>query len=395
MKVLFHSTSSNNVFHVIGSLHCLGQHEVEVFHYDGRWNEACQIAVQSNPDVLQALQMGRFDLVGIPRERVTADEDMIRRAENFRPDVQIYISAWEGMFVPSDETLARLNKIAPLVHFCFDQSDPPWWEGDANHGNVIRYEQNGCFTLQVGIDGGRVWPGGDAFPHSLDGGATVETRPLFKGLTLLTPLDPRPFAGPEGAFLERPYGVAYAGNAGGEIRGNLVGRLRHEVMGGAIRLRDDEPSSYLQFARFLKMSRLVIDVPFTGSGRAKHVKGRILEAALAGCAVMTWKDNAAVRSWFVPRYEFEEYGSIDEAIEMAKRLIKEPERCHAMADALRDRVRREHSPERFWGAVFSRLELQRHEAAAEHDVTEFLERSKAPARKSRKRRAAQIAAAAE
>lgn len=356
MKILFHSTSSNNVYHVIGSLHSIGGgHEIEVCHYDKAWNEACVEACQTNPDVRQYLHAGRFDLAGIPRERARADADMVRRAENFRPDLQIYISAWEGLFVPEDETLIKLNAIAPLVHFCFDQSDPPWWEGDENHGNVIRYNQRGCFALQVGIDGGHVWPGGKDFPATHYDGFSWRTGiggKLFNGLTLLTPIDPRPFAGELMTFEERPYGVAYAGNAGGEIRSLLVDRMRHEVPCGAIRLRDDHPQSYSQFARFLKLSRLVINVPFTGSGRAKHVKGRVVEAGMAGAALLEWR-NPATASWFTPRYEYEEYGSLDECIDMAKWLVSRPGRLRDMAEALRARVLREHSASRFWSQVFA------------------------------------------
>lgn len=363
MKVLFHSTSSNNVFHVINSLGYLGGHEVGVFHYDGKWNEACAIACQSNPQLREVLQAGRYDQAGLSRERVSADGDMIRAAEQFKPDVQIYISAWEGMFVPSDETLTKLNGIAPLVHFCFDQSDPPWWEADGTHGNVIRYHKNDCFALQVGIDGGFEWPGGRDFYHQEED-QTWSNVPIFKGLTLLTPIDPRPFEGPEMEYGERPYGVAYAGNAGGPIRGFLVNRLQRELPGFVPRLRDDQPGSYGQFAQFLKMSRIVINVPFTGSGRAKHVKGRVLEAGLAGAALLEWR-NPATRMWFTPRADYEEYGSIDECLDMARWLLGQSRRCRDMAESLSVRVRAEHSPQKFWTSVFAAVPARKTAEAAE------------------------------
>lgn len=336
MRVLILSTSSNNTDTVIGSLDYLGKHEIEVFRYDAKYLAAVQQALQQDPSTQSRLQAGQFHL---PPERVGRDAEMLDVAKRFKPDAIVYISAWEGDFVPAIETLGELNTIAPLIHMCFDGADPPWWP------QLEDFEKRGVFSLTVTIDGAAFWPGSKIWP--------VSTWPGIKNaLTLLTPLDPRYFQGVQMDFMERPYAFAYAGNAGGWTRSHLVQRLQQEIKGFAYRQRDDHPQSYRNFCEFLRHAKAVISVPFTGSGAAKHVKGRVVEAGMAGAALLEWK-NAATAAFFTPRYEYLEYESIEEGIEMAKFMIANPKFCRGMAAALHHRVVTEHSPEVFWEKVFA------------------------------------------
>lgn len=340
-KVLFLSTSTNNTDTVINSLEYLGNHQVKVFRYDRKWLEACAQAVQQNPQVRDLLMAGAWpppeNREGV-RLRVRMDDEMLSEASGFKPDVILYISAWEGLFVPENETLVALNKIAPMVHLCFDASDPPWWP------QMAKFEEVGCFSLTVNIDGGHAWPGGRDWSGE-----------SISGLTLLTPLDPRAFAGVQVAFNERPFLIGYAGNAGGWIRHGLVERLKN-MKGFAFRPRDDHPLSYKNYCDFLRHCRLSISVPFTGSNASKHVKGRVVETGYAGACLLEWK-NSATRSWFEPRRDFWEYESVDECQEMAEWLADHPKLCQEMAENLHNRVVQEHSPEKFWSAVFGKLEL--------------------------------------
>lgn len=332
MKVLFHSTSSNNTDTVINSLASTGMAEVDVIRYDTRFHQRCQMALQSDPNNAALLQSGRLHFAP---ESVQRDAEMLTAAKERKPDIQIYISAWEGDFVPTTETLGELNSIAPLVHMCFDAGDPPWWP------QIQEFDRRGIFTLTVNIDGNPVWPGGA-------GWAPEETK-IKNGLTLLTPLDPLPFAGNQLPYGERPYSIGYAGNAGGWIRSNLVNRLQ-TLPGFTKKLRDDNPGSYQLYCDFLKHVQVSVSVPFTGSNATKHVKGRILESAYAGACVLEWR-NAATRNWFLPRYEFEEYGSVEECLEMAAWLAGHPARAAEMALALQGRVMRDHAPPVFWNRV--------------------------------------------
>lgn len=331
MKVLIFSTSSNNTETFIGSLDSLNSHEIRLFRYDQKWHQTAIAAIQQNKEVENLIRTGQWQ---IPRERVSADADMLSEARKFSPDLMIYISAWEGLFVPKDETLGELNSIAPLVHFLCDGADPPWWP------QLDRFEKNGIFTLTVNIDGSHRWPGG-------------EFGLIKNALTLLTPIDPRPFSGAPypPSFLERPYAVGYAGNPGNHPRRAIIDAMTKA--GFAIRYRDDQPGSYRDYVHFLRHCRAVVSVPFTGSGAARHVKGRVIEAGYAGCALLEWK-NDATAAWFTPRLDYEEFETVEEAIDLAHFIAKTPRRTEDLAEALSDRVLCDHTPAVFWKKVIER-----------------------------------------
>lgn len=342
VKILIFSTSSNNTDTFIGSLDSLGQHEINLFRYDAKWHAAAIAAMQQNKDVEMQLRMGAWRL---PRERVAPDDEMLAAARSFKPDLMIYISAWEGQFVPLDETLGELNSMAPLVHFLCDGADPPWWP------QLRRFEEKGIFSLTVNIDGSHEWPGGEDWWRYDEKGDRI--LPITKALTLLTPVDPRHFSGapfPPAAFRHRPYAVGYAGNPGNHPRVALIQALQNA--GFAYRQRDDQPGSYREYTHFLRHCRTVVSVPFTGSGAAAHVKGRVIEAGYAGCALLEW-ENTATSAWFTPRYEYEEFSSIEEMITVAEFMAKTPQRTHQIAWNLAHRIKTEHSPEVFWAKVIA------------------------------------------
>lgn len=336
MKVLIFSTSSNNTDTVIDSLAATNIAAIDVFRYDSRFLQRCALAVQGNPKAAELLHAGQLHF---GPETARRDAEMLTAAREKKPDVIIYISAWEGDFVPSHETLGELNTIAPLVHLCFDGSDPPWWP------QMDAFERKGIFSLTVNIDGGQMWPGGTAWAYADD-------QPRIKNaLTTLTPLDPKPFAGVHLPYVERPYRIGYAGNAGGWIRDCLVTRLG-SIPGFAKKLRDDATGSYAFYIQFLKHVQVSVSVPFTGSNAAKHVKGRVVESALAGCCLLEWK-NPATAAWFTPRHEYEEYESIDDCLEAAAWLAGHPRRAAEMAAAMQARARREHSADVVWTKILA------------------------------------------
>src|SRR5258708_31830003 len=356
MRILICSTSTNNTDPVVNSLEYLGSHEIHVFRYDRKWNDACTQAVQQNPQVRELLQMGAWpapeDREGF-KPRVKMDAELLTLAAGLKPDVILYISAWEGLFVLDNQTLGEMNAIAPLVHMCFDASDPPW------HPQMKTFEELGIFALTLNIDGGHEWPGGRDWQagYIKAGGRGMHDWKIANGLTLLTPLDPRAFDGVQAPFNVRLFSVGYAGNAGGWIRNALVQRLQHELKGlFAFKQRDDNLGSYNHYCTFLRHCRVSISVPFTGSNATYHVKGRVLESGYAGACLLEWK-NDATRAWFTPRFDFEEYESVEECCEMAQWLAGHPKRCEEIAANLHRRVTTEHSPEAFWLAVFSKLGL--------------------------------------
>lgn len=336
MRLLVLSTSTNNTNTFLGSLESLGEHEIHVMRYDGKWHQIASEAIQRDRNNLDLIQSGRML---IPRDKCAMDDDILLDAKINKYDTAIYISAWQGAFVPLNETLGELNQIVPTVHFLCDGADEPWWP------QLREFERRGTFSLTVNIDGSHYWPGGGAWGQQ-DGA-------ISKSLTLLTPVDVRHFAEPTFAFEERPYAIGYAGNASGPFRSEVVRRLS-AVRGFAHKDRDAHPHSYPQFAEFLKHTRISVSVPFTGSGRARHVKGRILESGFAGACLLEWR-NEATRSWFQSRAEYFEYESVEECAELAEWLAAHPKISRETARALTERVWKEHSPKAFWDTVLGAL----------------------------------------
>jgi len=238
-----------------------------------------------------------------------------------------------GIGVPGPDTLRMVRRAAQSVggesvHICFDGADSPWWPA------LEGYKRMGCFGAQVNIDGGRCEPA---------------------DLVTLCPVDPQyygPWAsadGPDAAtrWEEKDVRLGFAGGVGNPLRRHMVGRLT-EVAGlvAGPRVTGYETPDYAEFARFLRRCRMVLNIPVTGSGQYMHVKSRVLEAGLAGAAVLEHKDSPAHR-WFpgalVP------WGTMEELEALAKGLPDVVMREHAAR--LAAMVRGQYSPEQIWASV--------------------------------------------
>lgn len=351
MKILIATTSSNNTDTVIGSLDCLGQHQISVFRYDEKWHSECGLAIQADPGVRDLLSMGLFpppEHRDAFRMRVSREAELLALVKAEKFDLVLYISAWEGLFVPTNETLGQVKSMTPLVHLLFDGADPPWWV------QLEEFERAGVFSLTVNIDGSHAWPGGDW--RSTPDDASIPGWKIENALTLLTPLDPRHFQGPPfpPPFLARPFPIAYAGNAGGWTRGGYVRQLQQEIKRFHYRQRDDHPHSYKIYCDFLRHSRAVVSVPFTGSGAATHVKGRVLETGYAGAALLEY-EGSPTKDWFEPGADYLTYSDVGSLITVATHMAENPHNISAYAANLHRRVTTEHAPEVFWGKVFAQL----------------------------------------
>ena len=157
MNILFACTSTNNVATMWGSLQMLGDHSVVVFPYDRKYYEALGQVRQTNPGEYDAICKGQ--LAWNPsRDRIAMDRELIMECKIGKPDVIVYVSAWQGPFVPLNDTIEEMNKIAPVIHLLNDGQDPPWFKGDENRpGQLYEFDRRGQFSLTVNIDGGRRW----------------------------------------------------------------------------------------------------------------------------------------------------------------------------------------------------------------------------------------------
>ena len=187
-------------------------------------------------------------------------------ARETKPDVIFYIGAFSGIGNPRIATFQELRQIAPLINLCSDAGDRPWH-------NVLRdYKRKGCFDLQVAIDGARDAP---------------------VDLATLTPVDPAPFS-----FRgTRDIRCGFSGTVG-------IWNPRSEVVNAllwfsdlTVRKTSTAENSYYDHARFLGRCEMLLNVSNTGTGQANHIKGRVMEAGMAGCALLE-DANSPIGDWF-------------------------------------------------------------------------------------------------
>lgn len=193
------------------------------------------------------------------------DWQMLEAAQDLKPDVVFWIGADQAPGNPRVETFRKVREIAPLVNLCSDAMDKPW------HHFLKLYAKRECFDLQVSIDG--------AIDSPVD-------------LATLTPIDPRPFSG----NVVRDIRCGFSGTVGRwNSRSELVNAL--EWFGGLTVRKREEHDGYDDHVRFLKRCQMLLNISYTGTGHAHHIKGRVLEAGWAGCVLLESK-GSPIHKWF-------------------------------------------------------------------------------------------------
>lgn len=213
----------------------------------------------------------RFDIDKPPR-----DADILRQAEAFRPDVIFYTGGEKGTGLPSVDTFRMLREIAPVIHYQGDFADPPWWP------TMEYYRREGCFDLTVSIDGVKA--------------------PLVNYVTL-TPMDVVKFAPTK---RHKPIHCGFAGNVVPRERYDLIkekhgtedprAKLLHSLSSVVLRPRQST-GAYVDYIAFLQSCQMMINTSWAGSGQVHHVKGRVIEAAFAGCALLEML-GSPIGDWF-------------------------------------------------------------------------------------------------
>ena len=214
------------------------------------------------------------------------DEDhLVPFIKDAAPDIAFYIGAAWLPGNPRPETLERIRSLVPFVHICFDGGDAPWWP------KMQEYRQARCFSRQVNIDGAHC-PTAD--------------------LTTLCPIDPRPYDKHRDVFKFRRAG--FAGFVGNTYRGSIINPL---VQSGQLELRHRKAgyknhADYEEFAKWLCETRATVNTAITGTVMRRHVKGRLIEAGLAGVCVL--EDGLSpAKDWFTPMVDYVPWHTVDDA----------------------------------------------------------------------------------
>lgn len=261
-----------------------------------------------------------------------SEQVLFSKAQEFAPDLIVYIGSRWGK-QPSIATLAQLqSKVAPSVHICSDAADPPW------HDLLREYHDKGAFTLQVAIDGNKKWPASPA------------------GLTLLTPVEFKHFPEVVLPHAERPIKCGFAGNTGGGPTSKrtilLCGLLEKRVLD--MRVRSPLPFTYEGYCEYLTRCRVSLNIAHTGTEQTMHVKGRVIETALAGACLLE-NEGSPAREWFEPGIDYAEYSTIEQAVDLIEHMNNSPLIAQSMATNLRAKVRQFHSPDTFWRTILDKI----------------------------------------
>jgi hypothetical protein len=259
---------------------------------------------------------GKSEQATFNHEGIRNDHVILEAAQAAKPDVIFYIGAIKGLGNPRPETYRALRKIAPCINICSDSADRPW------HPVLETYDRMKLFDLQVGIDG----------PSD----APVD-------LSTLTPVDIRPF----GADVKKDIRFGFSGSVGRwNGRSEIVKAL--EWLGGlTVRHR---AGGYEDHVSFLKRCRIVLNVSLTGSGQRHHIKGRVLEAGWAGCALLE-SAGSTIGNWF-PSDCYLIYNDPKEAAEIARDI--DDATIESMAKRLAEEVRERFHPKIIYADMLKR-----------------------------------------
>lgn len=301
-KVLWLTTASMNIEPVMNSLASVEDFDLEIDHF-----------------MFEGLN-GKGGL----------DEAILFEVQKSKPDVIFYIGAVAGPDVPLPATFNAVQKQAPLVHMVFDGGCPDWWS------LLKHYREKKCFSLTVNIDGSHDWPKSDG------------------DITILCPIDPRPY----NREVEKDIRLGFYGSSNCDERREVLEAL--SGLGLVTRERNETFGSYEPYADFMLRTKIVVNMAGTGSGKATHVKARVIESAYAGACLLEPKHSPTSR-WFKPSphrlgcpdYDYIEYSSSHHLVEILNNL--EEETAKAVGLNLKGRVLAEHSPLQVYSKIFYKL----------------------------------------
>lgn len=266
------------------------------------------------------------DASGAPATHITYryggirnDWRLVEAARDGGFDVIFYVGAYHAPGNPRPSAFRAARSFAPLVNLCSDAADDPW------HGVLREYARQECFDLQVAIDGAE--------------GVPVD-------LSVLTPVSPQMFR----RRAVRSIRIGFSGSIS-HRRAGLIETL--ERFGGLVTRRRAKLDGYDEHARFLRRCRLCLNFSSTGSGRRHHIKGRVLEAGWAGCALLEPEDSPFV-SWF-PEDARISYASPREAAALLNELTDE--QIERAARRLSEVVAKKYHPKMIYGEILDRLNV--------------------------------------
>lgn len=296
------------------------------------------------------------------------DEEILATARKMAPDIIHYIGACDSPGIPSIETFLSLKALAPLVNLCCDAGDWPW------HEPIARYREAECFTLHVTLDGCRDAP---------------------VDLVTLTPVDPAPYAKimprtvrcgfsggvspttvevviPRSNFPNRAMPKLTKGRPANvlpawtprhrKFRRITVPGLPHttrdhvvwnlEKMEDVVTVRRRTSAApYSEHVDFMLSCQMIVNTSDSGTGATHQIKGRVLEAGWAGCALLE-SEGSPIADW-LPAGSYFTYRDIPHAKLLIEGLSDNIIAEHA--ELLNAHVKSHYHPRQIYGEILARI----------------------------------------
>ncbi len=252
---------------------------------------------------------------------IRIDWKTVQKVRDIAPDVVFYISANQGPYALKIKTLKEIRTVAMTVNLCSDAADRPW------HGALQAYKNNGCFDLQVSFDGGR--------HYALD-------------LSTLTPVDPTLY---EKSY-KRDIKCGFSGSVGSITKRSEIIRALEWFGGLTLRERFNE-GGYEDHVSFLRRCKMILNMSWTGTDQGHHIKGRVLEAGWAGCALLE-SYGSPIGDWFPKDCYFMWKDAKDVAEIIHDADDKEIQKC---ASRLSEEVKKRFTPKMIYGEILNRIGL--------------------------------------
>jgi len=263
----------------------------------------------------------------IPHER---HDELVGAAKHVQPDVIIFLGALEKFHlkpVPKVDILHKFRAIAPMIHICSDASDWPWWD------TLNEYDKEGCFDLQVNVDGSDDCP----------------IAGFRNGMIKLTPTDPA-FFKPK-PWEERDVFCGVTGGMGHDERAELITYI---TASPDVRWMRKVP--YQDMCDFMCRCMVSINHAMNGTGDKFHVKGRVIEAGWAGSCLLE-KKNPHTARWFLAGKEYIEYDNVKDAVIKLEWAKAHPQEIRDVAERFHAKMWAFHHPSVFWKDVLGKIGL--------------------------------------
>lgn len=258
------------------------------------------------------------------------DHNIIRKVREVNPDIVIYSGPAAGKCLPNIETLEALRtkdswkySSRKSVGYVLDGGCPDW------HPLLEQYKARNVFDVMVNTDGNPHWPKRE---HDVTVWQTIDER-FYEA---------RPI---------KDIRLGFAGGNGSPHRREALAMLT-ERCGLQTAERSEAWGSYKQFADFMLRCQMTVNFPETGSGKAFHVKNRVIEAGWAGCCLLE-KKNPITALYFEPNVDYIEYETLDGLENIIKNISDSEIAFRAMNLSLK--CRELYTPAKAWEQVFSKI----------------------------------------